>query len=34
MTQADVQAVVKHSEKLDELLGIHLPVTDEDGDRP
>jgi superfamily II DNA or RNA helicase len=34
MTQADVQAVVKHSEKLDELLGIRLPVTDEDGDRP
>ncbi len=34
MTQADVQTVVKHSEKLDELLGIRLPVTDEDGDRP
>ena len=34
MTQADVQAVVKHSEKLDELLGIRLPVTDEHGDRP
>ena len=34
MTQTDVQVVVKHSEKLDELLGIRLPVTDEDGDRP
>lgn len=34
MTQADVQAVVKHSEKLDELLGIRLPVTDEDSNRP
>jgi superfamily II DNA or RNA helicase len=34
MTQADVQAVAKHSEKLDELLDICLPVTDEDGDRP
>jgi superfamily II DNA or RNA helicase len=34
MTQANVQAVVKHAEKLDELLGIRLPVTDEDGDRP
>ena len=34
MILADVQAVVKHAEKLDELLGIRLPVTDEDSDRP
>jgi hypothetical protein len=34
ITQADVQAVIKQAEKLDELLGIRLPVTDEDSDRP
>lgn len=34
MTQAEVDAVVKCAEKQDELLGIRLPVTDEDDDRP
>lgn len=34
MTRADMQAVVKHAEKMDELLGIRLPVTDEDDARP
>ncbi len=34
MTRADMQAVVKHAEKMDELMGIRLPVTDEDNDRP
>ena len=34
MTQADVQTVVRNAEKQDELLGIRLPVTDEDGDHP
>ena len=34
MTQADVRVLVRQAEKLDELMGIRLPVTDEDGDRP
>jgi superfamily II DNA or RNA helicase len=34
MTQADVQGMGKLAEKLDELIGIRLPATDEDGDRP
>jgi superfamily II DNA or RNA helicase len=34
MNRADVQDVGKLAEKLDELMGIRLPVTDEDGDRP
>jgi superfamily II DNA or RNA helicase len=34
MTRAEVDAVVRRAEKQDELLGIRLPVVDEDGDRP
>jgi superfamily II DNA or RNA helicase len=34
MTPAEIQAVAKHAEKQDELLGIRLPVTDEDSDHP
>jgi hypothetical protein len=34
MILADVQAVIKQAEKMGELLGIRLPVTDEDIDRP
>jgi len=34
MTRAEIQAVVRHAEKQDELLGIRLPVTDEDSNRP
>ena len=34
MTQAEVDSVVKCAEKQDELLGIRLPVTDEDDGRP
>jgi superfamily II DNA or RNA helicase len=34
MTRAEVQAVVRYAEKQDEFLGIRLPVTDEDSDRP
>jgi len=34
MTRAEVQAVARHAEKQDEFLGIRLPVTDEDSDRP
>lgn len=34
MILADVQAVIKQTEKMGEMLGIRLPVTDEDSDRP
>jgi superfamily II DNA or RNA helicase len=34
MTQTDLQAVVRSAEKQDQLLGIRLPVIDEDGDHP
>ncbi len=34
MTRTEVLAVARHAEKQDELLGIRLPVTDEDSDRP
>jgi superfamily II DNA or RNA helicase len=34
MTRAEVQAVVDHAEKQGEFLGVRLPVTDEDSDRP
>jgi superfamily II DNA or RNA helicase len=34
MTCTEVQAVTRHAEKRDELLGIRLPVTDEDSDHP
>jgi len=34
MARAEVQAVAKHAKKQDEFLGIRLPVTDEDSDRP
>jgi len=34
MTRVEVQAVVRHAEKQDELQGIRLPVMDEDSDRP
>ncbi len=34
MTRAEVQAVARHAEKQGEFLGIRLPVTDEDSDRP
>jgi superfamily II DNA or RNA helicase len=34
MTRAEVQAVARHAEKQAEFLGIRLPVTDEDSDRP
>ena len=34
MTRVEVDAVVRLAEKQDELLGIRLPVTDEDDDRP
>jgi len=34
MTCAEVQVVARHAEKQGEFLGIWLPVTDEDSDRP
>ena len=34
MSRAEVDAVGRRAEKQDELLGIRLPVVDEDGDRP
>lgn len=34
MTRAEVKAVARHAEKQGEFLGIRLPVTDEDSDRP
>jgi hypothetical protein len=34
MSQSDIEAVVKRAEKQDELLGIRLPVVDEDSDHP
>lgn len=34
ITQAEIEAVVKQSEKQDELLGIRLPITDEDAGYP
>jgi hypothetical protein len=34
ISQSDIEAVVKHAEKQDELLGIRLPVVDEDSDHP
>jgi superfamily II DNA or RNA helicase len=34
MSQSDIEAMVKHAEKQDELLGIRLPVVDEDSDHP
>ncbi len=34
MTRVEVDAVVRLAEKQDELLGIRLPVADEDDDRP
>jgi superfamily II DNA or RNA helicase len=34
MTRTEVQAVTRYTEKRDELLGIRLPVTDEDSDHP
>jgi len=34
MSQSDIEAVVKRAEKQDELLGIRLPVVDEDNDHP
>lgn len=34
MTRAEVQDVARHAEKQGEFLGIRLPVTDEDSDRP
>jgi superfamily II DNA or RNA helicase len=34
MNRAEVDALAKHIEKQDEFLGIRLPVTDEDSDRP
>ena len=34
MSHSEVEAVIEHAEKKDELLGIRLPVTDEDDDHP
>jgi superfamily II DNA or RNA helicase len=34
MSQSDIEAVVKHAEKQDELLGIRLSVVDEGSDHP
>lgn len=34
MSSSEVDAVVRRAEKQDELLGIRLPATDEDDDRP
>jgi superfamily II DNA or RNA helicase len=34
MTRTEVQAVARNAEKQDEFLGIRLPVTDEENDRP
>ncbi|MBM3181865.1 MAG: hypothetical protein FJZ86_16165 [Chloroflexi bacterium] len=34
MILADVQAVAKNTEKYDELLGIRIPITDDDSNRP
>jgi superfamily II DNA or RNA helicase len=34
MSQSDIEAVVKQAEKQDELLGIRLPVVDEDSEHP
>ena len=34
MSQSDIAAVVERAEKQDELLGIRLPVVDEDSDYP
>ncbi len=34
MSQSDIEALVKRAEKQDELLGIRLPVVDEDSDYP
>ena len=34
MTRAEVQTVARHAEKQGEFLGIQLPITDEDNDRP
>jgi hypothetical protein len=34
MTRSEVQDVARNAEKMGELLGIRLPVTDEDSDRP
>lgn len=34
MSHSDIEVVVKRAEKQDELLGIRLPVVDEDSDHP
>jgi len=34
LTQVEIEAVIRRAEKQDQLLGIRLPVTDEDDDRP
>ncbi len=34
MSQSDIEAMAKRAEKQDELLGIQLPVVDEDSDHP